>query len=352
LSAQFFGILPFIRQSDRFCSIGFERSRLFAQNLLGGVYEAHTRKTNSMRIVYMGTPDFAVPSLEILLDHGYDVPAVITAADKPGGRHGILESAVKKFAVSRGIPVMQPLKMKDPDFLEELRALKADLQIVVAFRMMPEVVWSMPPLGTMNLHGSLLPKYRGAAPINWAIINGEKETGVTTFLLKHEIDTGDLLFQEHIPIGENDTAGELHDRMMQIGANLVLKSVQAIERNEAQPFPQPDEAATHAPKIFTETCRINFNQPTLQAHNFIRGLSPYPGAWTMLDGKTLKILRAEKVYDNELPPTLPGAFSSDSKKWLHVRTTDGFIRILELQLEGKKRVDVGAFLNGFKYNWH
>lgn len=300
-----------------------------------------------MRIVFMGTPEFAVPSLEILLQHGYDIPAVITAADKPGGRSGLQESAVKKFALSHGLRVLQPEKLKNPEFLEELRALRADLQVVVAFRMLPEVVWNMPPLGTLNLHGSLLPKYRGAAPINWAIINGETETGVTTFLLRHEIDTGDVLFQEKIPIGENDTAGDIHDRMMVLGAQVVLRTVQAIERGEVRPLPQSDAEATHAPKIFTETCRIDFTQPTARVHNFIRGLSPYPGAWTMLDGKTLKILQTLKTGPGAvaLPP---GQFVSDGKNYLKISTLDGFVEVLELQMEGKRRMNVKDFLNGYK----
>ncbi len=307
-----------------------------------------------MRIVFMGTPDFAVPSLEILFHHGYEIPAVITAPDKPGGRQGLQESAVKKFARENGIRVLQPEKLKNPDFLDELRACRADLQVVVAFRMLPESVWSMPPLGTLNLHGSLLPKYRGAAPINWAIINGETETGVTTFLLKHEIDTGDILFQEKMPIGENDTAGDVHDRMMALGAQVVLRTVQAIERGEARPVPQPDTEATHAPKIFTDTCRIDFNQPTLQVHNFIRGLSPYPGAWTLLDDKTLKILRTEKKKMDHWQlgnMVQPGQFVSDGKGYLLISTQDGFVAVLELQLEGKRRMPIRDFLNGFKYNW-
>lgn len=300
-----------------------------------------------MRIVFMGTPEFAVPSLEILLQNGYTVPAVVTAADKPGGRFGLQESAVKKFALSHGLRVLQPEKLKNPEFLEELRALRADLQVVVAFRMLPEAVWNMPPLGTLNLHGSLLPKYRGAAPINWAIINGETETGVTTFLLRHEIDTGDVLFQEKMPIGENDTAGDIHDRMMVLGAQVVLRTVQAIERGEARPLPQSDAEATHAPKIFTETCRIDFAQPTARVHNFIRGLSPYPGAWTMLDGKTLKILQTLKTGPGAvaLPP---GQFVSDGKNYLKISALDGFVEVLELQMEGKRRMNVKDFLNGYK----
>ncbi|MCB9333764.1 MAG: methionyl-tRNA formyltransferase [Lewinellaceae bacterium] len=301
-----------------------------------------------MRIVFMGTPEFAVPSLEILLDHGYTIPAVITAPDKPGGRHGLQESAVKKFALSRGLEVLQPPRLKNPEFLDQLRACRADLQVVVAFRMLPEVVWDMPPMGTLNLHGSLLPKYRGAAPINWAIIRGEKETGLTTFLLQHEIDTGDMLFQEKLPIGENETAGELHDRMMLAGAQLVLRTVQAIEKGTVQPQPQADVEATHAPKIFKETCAIDFNQSTAQVHDFIRGLSPYPGAWTMLDGKTLKITRTEKMPANANLPA-PGTYVSDGKNFLRISTADGFVEVLELQLEGKRRMPVRDFLNGFKF---
>jgi len=302
-----------------------------------------------MRIIYMGTPDFAVPSLEILLDHGYDVCGVITATDKPGGRQGIMESAVKKFAVSRGLNVLQPEKLKNPEFLDTLRALKADLQVVVAFRMLPEVVWNMPPMGTMNLHGSLLPKYRGAAPINWAVIRGEKETGVTTFLLKHEIDTGDLLFQERIPIGPDETAGELHDQMMQIGATLVLKSVQTLERGNIQLVPQPDIEATHAPKLFHETGKIDFHQTTETVHNLVRGLSPFPGAWTILDDKTVKIVRTER--SNETAAVQPGQYYSDGKTYLKISTLDGFVKILELKMEGKRQMSVREFLNGYKGNW-
>lgn len=299
-----------------------------------------------MRIVYLGTPEFAVAPLRVLLENGYQVVGVVTAPDKPGGRMGLQISAVKKFALDHGLPVLQPEKLKNPDFLEQLRAWKADLQIVVAFRMLPEIVWNMPPMGTMNLHGSLLPKYRGAAPINWAVINGEQETGLTTFLLKHEIDTGDLLFQERIAIGENETAGELHDRMMEAGAGLVLKSVQALENKTVVPFPQEETEATHAPKIFTETCKIDFQKPLQTVHNFVRGLSPYPGAWTELDGKTLKILRAQKT--NGAPSVPPGTFISDGKNHLRVSTSDGFLDILELQMEGKRRMGVKEFLNGYR----
>ncbi len=301
----------------------------------------------------MGTPEFAVPSLEILLDKGYEVAAVVTAPDKPGGRQGIQQSAVKQFAMQKGLKILQPEKLKNPAFLEELKSLKADLQIVVAFRMLPEAVWAMPPMGTMNLHGSLLPKYRGAAPINWAIINGETETGLTTFLLKHEIDTGDLLFQEKLPIGPDETAGELHDRMMQAGAKLILKSVQALERGAAKPMPQTDTEATRAPKIFAETCRINFDQSAAQVHNFVRGLSPYPGAWTILEGKTLKILRTTLdighwALDIGHSKT-PGQWFSDGKNYLAISASGGFVLVLELQMEGKRRMAVKDFLNG-EYN--
>jgi len=301
----------------------------------------------------MGTPEFAVPSLEILLENGYQVVAVVTALDKPGGRQGIQQSAVKQFAVSKGLKILQPEKLKSPEFLGELRLLKPDLQIVVAFRMLPELVWAMPPLGTMNLHGSLLPKYRGAAPINWAIIRGETETGLTTFLLKHEIDTGDLIFQEKLPIGPDETAGELHDRMMQVGAKLLLKSVQAIESGNVKPMPQADIEATHAPKIFIETCKINFEQPAAQVHNFIRGLSPYPGAWTTLEGKTLKILRTSLDVGGwtlDVGHPKPGTFVSDGKNFLNISTLGGFISVLKLQMEGKRRMSVKDFLNGHKIN--
>lgn len=304
----------------------------------------------SVRIVFMGTPEFAVPSLDILVKNGYEVVGVVTATDKLGGRGGkqLIESAVKKYAVEKGIPVLQPEKLKNPEFLQALRALKADLQIVVAFRMLPEVVWAMPPKGTFNLHGSLLPKYRGAAPINWAIINGEKETGVTTFFLQHDIDTGDMILQRKIPIGENETAGEVHDRMMLLGAATVLETVQLIEKDNIILQQQSDAEASHAPKLFHETCAINFNQATQKVHDFIRGLSPYPAAWTMLDGLELKILRTTKEitpHDFE-----PGKFISDNKKSLKIATTDGFVQVHELQLQGRKRMDTVAFLNGYKFD--
>jgi methionyl-tRNA formyltransferase len=297
----------------------------------------------------MGTPEFAVASLKTLLEAGYDIVAVITMPDKPGGRRGLLQSAVKQYALEQNLMVLQPEKLKNPEFIDTLQALKADLQVVVAFRMLPEIVWSMPPLGTMNLHGSLLPKYRGAAPINWAVINGEKETGVTTFLLQHAIDTGDMLFQAKISIGENATAGEIHDELMEVGANLVLHSVNAIKAGDYKPQPQPDTEATHAPKIFTETCQIDFNQTTQKVHDFVRGLSPFPGAWTTFEGKILKISLAKiSTTPNEATPEKPGEFYSDNKKFLKISTKDGYLDLLELQLEGKKRMSVKDFLNGLR----
>ena len=299
----------------------------------------------------MGTPDFAVPSLEILADNGYDIVGVVTVADKPGGRVGILESAVKKCAVGRGMKVLQPLKLKDPGFLEELAALQADLQVVVAFRMLPELVWRMPPMGTLNLHGSLLPKYRGAAPINHAIINGEKETGVTTFFLQHEIDTGAIIQQRKMEIGPNDTAGALHDRMMLMGAAVVLETVNAIRDGGVVTRPQPDEQATHAPKIFHETCAIDFNKTTQEVHNFVRGLSPYPGAWTRLrDGKTFKILQSLPDHTSPVLDGLqPGHFVTSTKGALNIRTADGFLSVLEGQLEGKKKMIIKEILNGYTF---
>ncbi len=302
-----------------------------------------------LRIVFMGTPGFAVPSLSILLEHGYNVVGVITATDKWGGRgkKKLIESDVKKFAVEKGIKVLQPKNLKAASFLEELRSLEANLQIVVAFRMLPEVVWNMPALGTFNLHGSLLPKYRGAAPINWAIINGDHETGVSTFFLQHEIDTGDLLFQESLPIRENDTAGDVHDRMMLLGAEVTLKTVQAIEQKDIQAIPQDHSLATKAPKIFNDTCEIDFHQSTQKVHDFIRGMSPYPAAWTKLDDKTLKILKTSKLLEPHQYPA--GSFHSDNKSFIRIATVDGFVDIHQLQLQGRKRMTTKDFLNGYKF---
>ncbi len=295
----------------------------------------------------MGTPDFAVPSLDILIKNGYEVVGVITATDKMGGRgkKKVIQSAVKRYALEKGLKILQPKNLKSPEFLEELESLKANLQVIVAFRMLPKVVWDMPELGTFNLHGSLLPKYRGAAPINWAVIKGEKETGVTSFFLKQEIDTGDMLFQEKMSINENETAGEVHDRMMELGAQIVLKTVKAIEKKDYQLQKQDDSLATKAPKIFHETCEINFDQSSKKVHDFIRGLSPYPAAWTSLDGKTLKILRSTYIEEKHDFPA--GKIVSDGKKTLRISTSDGFIEVLELQLQGRKRMKVFDFLNGY-----
>jgi len=304
-----------------------------------------------MRIVFMGTPDFAVASLDALVRSGSNIVGVITAPDKPAGRgQKLSESAVKKYAVESGIPVLQPVKLKDPEFLQALRDMKADLQVVVAFRMLPEIVWNMPPRGTINLHASLLPQYRGAAPINWAIINGETESGVTTFFLKHEIDTGDILFAEKVSIGESDSAGDLHDQLMVVGARLLVKTVQAIESGEYQETPQHQviegQELKHAPKIFKEDCAINFNQDVNRVHNHIRGLSPYPTAFTRFQDKNLKIFGASVEHSE--PGISPGAILSDQKTYLKFACKNGFISVTDLQLEGKKRMQVEEFLRGVR----
>ncbi len=294
----------------------------------------------------MGTPDFAVPSLSILVEHGFNVVGVITAPDKPAGRGlQLRESPVKKYAVSQNIPVMQPTNLKAPEFIEELKSYNANLQVVVAFRMLPEAVWNMPELGTFNLHASLLPQYRGAAPINWAIINGEKTTGCTTFFLKHEIDTGNILLQEEIEIDNADTAGTLHDKLMNMGSRLVLKTAQAIRDENITAYPQDQKGEIkHAPKIFREDCKIDWNQQSDKIYNFIRGLSPYPGAWTMLGGKSCKIFQSE-ISDHSLSP---GEVKTDNKSELYFGTLSGSIKIKELQLEGKKRMSTETLLMGFK----
>ncbi len=308
---------------------------------------------SELRIVFMGTPDFAVASLSALVDAGFQIVGVITSPDKPAGRGmKLTESAVKKYAVEKGLNLMQPEKLKNPAFIEQLRALKADLQIVVAFRMLPEVVWNMPPLGTINLHGSLLPQYRGAAPINWAIINGEKESGVTTFRLKHEIDTGNILLQQSFSIGENETAGEVHDLMKVMGANLLVATVKGIEdgslqeTSQAEAVQQQTKELKHAPKLFTETCTIDWQKTCDEIHNLIRGLSPYPGALTKLQGKIIKIYKSKK--EKVLPGTEPGNFETDGKTFLKFACRDGYIHVLDLQLEGKKRLAIEQFLRGFR----
>ena len=310
-----------------------------------------------VRIVFMGTPDFAVESLRALVENQYNVVGVITAPDKPAGRgRKFTEPAVKSYAVSVGLPVMQPEKLKNPVFLEELRALKADLQIIVAFRMLPEVVWSMPPMGTFNLHGSLLPQYRGAAPLNWAVINGEKETGVTTFLLSHEIDTGRILFAEKTPIGDDETVGDIHDRLMVTGARLVLKTVDALALGEVTPVPQEElvtdpELMKPAPKLFRETMRINWSDKATNIRNLIRGLSPYPAAWTTMEHKGTGATTEVKIFFAQLStgnPAAPGTIQTDGRKSMKVACGDRWLDITELQLSGKKRMKSDEFLRGFQ----
>jgi methionyl-tRNA formyltransferase len=301
-----------------------------------------------MKIVFMGTPDFAVASLDALVQANFDVVAVVTAPDKPAGRGQKLnESAVKKYAVEKEIPVLQPEKLKNPEFLEELRSYQADLQVVVAFRMLPVVVWSMPAKGTINLHGSLLPQYRGAAPINHVIINGEKESGVTTFFLKEEIDTGDIILSDSVAIADDETAGDLHDKLMVVGANLLVKTLHAIEAGNIteQPQPQSDDLK-HAPKIFKEDCKIDWNNSAQTIHNLIRGLSPYPTAFTLLNEKNLKVFKAE-IEDKE-PGIAAGGFLTDGKTYLKFAAKDGFIKLLDIQYEGKKRMLIEDFLRGMR----
>lgn len=299
----------------------------------------------------MGTPDFAVASLQALLEAGENVVAVVTVADKPAGRgQKIQESAVKKFAVSNDIPVLQPEKLKDEHFLNALKSFHADLQVVVAFRMLPEVVWNMPPKGTINLHASLLPQYRGAAPINHAIINGEKESGVTTFLLQHQIDTGNILFKESVSIAPSDTAGDLHDKLMAVGARLLIKTVDAIKNDTYQEIPQEkitsDIELKHAPKIFKEDCKITWDKPLQEVYNFIRGLSPYPTAFTDFQGKILKIFNCVPL--KEATNESSGSLISDGKHYLRFAAKDGYIEVKEVQLEGKKRMSVDEFLRGVR----
>lgn len=296
----------------------------------------------------MGTPDFAVASLSALQQAGLNIVGVVTAADKPAGRgQKINESAVKKYAVENGLKVLQPLKLKDPQFLADLKSLNADLFVVVAFRMLPEVVWQMPKKGTINLHGSLLPDYRGAAPINHVIINGEKETGVTTFFLKQEIDTGDVIFADSVAISDSETAGDLHDKLMVIGANLLVKTVKAIEADDYNEVPQlQSKDLKSAPKIFKEFCKVNWDSTNQSVYNHIRGLSPYPTAFTILNDKTLKIFNAEP--ENIQPEVQAGNFLTDNKTYLKFATKDGFIKLLDLQLEGKKRMLIDEFLRGVR----
>ncbi|MDQ3393059.1 MAG: methionyl-tRNA formyltransferase [Bacteroidota bacterium] len=301
----------------------------------------------NLRIIFMGTPEFAVPSLETLLKNQLNVVAVVTAPDKPKGRgRKFSSSPVKELALNHNLPVLQPTNLKSPEFYKELKSYDANLQVVVAFRMLPEAVWNMPELGTFNLHGSLLPQYRGAAPINWAIINGERETGVTTFFLKHEIDTGDIIFQEKEPIDDNDNAGDVYERLMHKGANLVLTTVNAIQDDDFSEMPQDlTEEVRHAPKIFRETCEINWDQSSYYLYNFIRGLSPHPTAWTILNGKVFKIYKASKTNKTKLELE-PGAMDTDNKNYLYIKTADHFLSIDELQVEGKNRMNIKEFFRG------
>lgn len=304
------------------------------------------------KIVFMGTPEFAVASLEKLVENGCRVVGVITAPDKPAGRGMQLQqSPVKQYALSKNIPVLQPEKLKDPVFLEELRSWNADLQVVVAFRMLPEGVWNMPPMGTINLHGSLLPRYRGAAPINRAIMNGEKETGVTTFKLQHEIDTGNILLSEKIPISGTMTAGELHDVMKEVGAGLLLKTVRGLAANTLTETPQETIPAAGdlplAPKIFTDDCKIDWDKPVYAVYNQVRGLSPYPGAFSYLNGQKFKLFKTEMILQK--PVAAPGNYETDQKTYLRFACNDGWLSVLELQLEGKKKMGVADFLRGYRF---
>ncbi len=301
-----------------------------------------------MRIVFMGTPEFAIPSLRILVDHGFEVVAVVTAPDRPSGRgQQLTPSPIKEFALSRGLLVLQPEKLRDPAFLEALAATKPELAVVVAFRMLPEVVWTMPTKGTLNLHAALLPDYRGAAPLNWAVINGETKTGATTFFIDQQIDTGAILLKTEIDIPHDWTAGDLHDAMMERGADLVLATVQAIASGTVQPQPQDEKKFTHpAPKIFKDDCRIDWTRSASQLYNFVRGLSPYPTAWTMLGGKLLKVFKVSE--GSQVVPGGPGSLLVTEKNELWVRCGEGALRIDGLQIEGKKRMETAAFLLGHR----
>jgi len=300
-----------------------------------------------MRIIFLGTPDFSVPSLDAIVKAGHEVVAVVTMPDKPAGRGMQLQqSAVKKYAVENNIKVLQPVKLKDPEFIAELQSLNADLQVVIAFRMLPQIVWQMPKFGTLNLHASLLPDYRGAAPINWAIINGETKTGVSTFFLKHEIDTGDVLLTKEVTITPTMNAGELHDLLMQVGAETVVKSLELVENGNTKGTPQGDDSNKMAPKIFKEHCLINFNQNGQNIYNLIRGLSPYPAAFTHFDNQILKVYESTFEATNHQEPI--GKMISDNKTLLKVACQDGYIHLLQIQLEGKKRMKVDEFLRGNK----
>ena len=308
-------------------------------------------RKEDLRIVFLGTPDFAVESLKALVENNYNIVGVVTMPDKIAGRgHKIQQSPVKQYALSKDLPILQPESLKDEQFINDLKELGADLQIVVAFRMLPEIVWNMPPKGTFNLHSSLLPQYRGAAPINWSIINGEKETGVTTFFLKHDIDTGNIIFQEKTPISENDNAGTLHDRLMQIGSQLVLKTTDAIINDNIIATPQQSaDILKSAPKIYKETCRIDWSRNAIDVRNFIRGLSPYPAAWTELHIQDLEPITI-KIFDCEIIKemhTLDSGSLLHDKSHMDVAVADAVIRLLDIQQAGKKRMSAKDFLNGF-----
>ncbi len=300
-----------------------------------------------MRIVFLGTPDFAVASLAAIIEEGFEVVGVVTAPDKPAGRGMQLQqSPVKQYAVSKGIQVLQPIRLKDPVFIEELRNLNADLQVVIAFRMLPEVVWQMPKLGTINLHASLLPDYRGAAPINWAIINGEKESGVCTFFLKHEIDTGDILLKAKTTILPNTNAGELHDTLMELGAKTIVTSLKLIEDGKTNGSPQGNESIKIAPKIFKSHCEIKWDQTGENIYNLIRGMSPYPAAYTHIQEKMVKVFKANflaQAHQQQI-----GTIDTDGKTYLHIASSNGWISLLEVQQESKKRMSIEEFLRGFK----
>jgi methionyl-tRNA formyltransferase len=301
---------------------------------------------SNLRIVFLGTPDFAVEGLKKLVVNNYNIVGVVTAPDKPAGRgKKISQSAIKIYANEQNLNILQPTNLKNEAFIAELKLLKADLQIIVAFRMLPEVVWNMPKYGTFNLHASLLPQYRGAAPINWAIINGETKTGVTTFFLQHEIDTGNIILQEDVQILETDNAETLHDKLMILGGKLILETVQQIEKESVNSITQQVTTEIKlAPKIFKENTKIDWNKSSVEIHNFVRGLSPYPTAWTILDGKILKIYKTELNLKNTLESK---QILTDFKTFLKIKTLDGYLSILELQLEGKKRMDISEFLRGY-----
>ena len=312
-----------------------------------------------LKIIFFGTPDFAVESLSRLVEGGYNIAAVVTMPDKPAGRgRQLQQSDVKRYAVEHGLPVLQPVSLKDEAFIEQLRSYGAQLFIVIAFRMLPEAVWQMPPLGTFNLHASLLPRYRGAAPINWAVINGDTETGVTTFFLKHEIDTGDVIQQRSCPIARHDNVEDVHDRLMAMGADMVLETVDAIIAGTVKPIPQDQlltarQQATPAPKIFKDTCRIDWSRPAETLYNHIRGLSPYPAAWTTLTDRQGNEVTTLKIFATSEPQPMgageqpaPGTIQADRKR-LRVACADGWLEVLSLQQSGKKRMDTDAFLRGF-----